>query len=172
MSPGYGPIGCVVEDRADIPMSIRHRSPSILADLDWRVGVALVTMPLGDDGRLIEAISEHIDGLVVGGFGVGHVPAGVEPVLAKLAQRMLVVLASRTGAGPVHSETYGFPRSERDLLNRGLISAGYLSPVKARLLLQLLISAAADSTQIKRTFAQAGGTAQLGARPHVGRAQD
>jgi L-asparaginase len=155
-SPGHGPLGEVFEGRVRIPVSIRHRSPVIRPDSarDVRTGVAAVV--LGDDGRLIDAMAGHVDGLVIAAMGVGHVPAGAVPVVDRLAQRIPVVLASRTGAGPVHDRTYSFPGSERDLLARGLISAGYLDPLKSRILLHLLIASGADTALIRETFAAAG----------------
>jgi L-asparaginase len=159
-SPGHGPLGEVVEGHVRIPIGIRHRSPALHPDPAREVRVGVATVVLGDDGRLIEAIGAHVDGLVVAAFGVGHVPAGVVPVLAGLAERIPVVLASRVGAGPVHDSTYAFPGSERDLLARGLISAGYLDPLKARILLHLLVASGADPARIRDTFAAAGGLAE------------
>jgi len=159
-SAGQGRVGQVIEGRVDIPARLRQRSPVVSAVSPRDVRVGLVTITLGDDGVLIDAIGGHVDGLVVAAFGAGHVPADTVTTLAKLAARMPVVLASRTGAGPVHHQTYGFPGSETDLLARGLISAGYLAPVKARLLLHLLIASRAGTTRIKQTFATAGGVAQ------------
>jgi L-asparaginase len=155
-SPDYGPLGHVVEGNVRVPVRIRHRSPALSPVPRRSAQIGLATIALGDDGTLIEAIAGHVDGLVVAAFGAGHVPAAVAPVLGKLAEHVPVVLASRTGAGPVHRVTYGFPGSERDLLARGLISAGYLGPLKARILLHLLITSGADDAQIRETFAAAG----------------
>jgi L-asparaginase len=156
-SPGRGPLGEVAEGQVHLPVSPGRRSPAIDPGPARSVRIGLATVALGDDGTLIQAMAEHADGLVVAGLGVGHVPASVAPILGALAERMPVVLASRTGAGPVHEHTYGFPGSERDLLTRGLISAGYLDPVKARILLHLLSASGAGIPRIRETFEVAGG---------------
>jgi L-asparaginase len=107
VSPDHGPLGHVIEGRVRIPVRIRRRSLALGFVPRRSARVGLVTIALGDDGTLIEALAEHFDGLVVAAFGAGHVPAVVAPVLGKLAERIPVVLASRTGAGPVHRITYG-----------------------------------------------------------------
>jgi L-asparaginase len=73
-------------------------------------------------------------------------------VLTDLAKGMPVILATRTGTGPVLRHTYGFPGSESDLLARGLISAGPLDPIKARILLQLLLMTRADKDQVTQSL--------------------
>jgi L-asparaginase len=125
--------------------------------------VGLVTLALGDDGAVLDALADRVDGLVVAGFGAGHAPERLVVPLARLAARMPVVLASRTGAGPVLATTYGFAGSERDLLDRGLVSAGFLDPFKARVLLHALLravpSVGADRSTLAAAFAVAGGHA-------------
>src|SRR5579875_2469684 len=162
-SPALGPIGAVTEARARIltrPLVRLNIPVPGSAAAGSEVRTALVTIVLGDDGTLLRAAGDQFDGLVVAGFGVGHVPEAVVPDLHRLAGRIPVVLASRTGAGMVLARTYAFPGSERDLLDRGLVGARFLDPLKARILLHVLLMAGAGRDQIAATFRALAGDGQ------------
>jgi len=152
-SPSAGPLGWIIEGRPRIVLR-----PAALADVvRGSVGdvpsVALLTSVLGDDGRLFAQIeSLGYAGLVLEGLGGGHVPALVMPALGELAERLPVVLASRTGSGEVLRDTYAFAGSESDLLSRGLISAGFLDGAKARVLLSLLLGDGRDHEGVRDAF--------------------
>lgn len=150
-----GPLGWIVEGRP----RIAFRMPA-LAGVPYAVdgevpAVALLTAVLGDDSRLIGQVAAlGYSGLVLEAFGGGHVPAHVVPALAELAARLPVILASRTGGGEMLQHTYGFPGSERDLLARGLIPAGFLDGRKARILLSVLLASGCDLAGVRTAFGQ------------------
>lgn len=149
-SPTAGPVGYLIEGqpRFVTPATPRHVIPAPVRQP--RVG--LYTATLGDDGTSLPTVAAQLDGLVIAGFGVGHVPDTWVPALTDLAKTIPVVLTSRTGAGPVLTATYGFPGSERDLTSRGLIPAGFLDPYKARILLHLALAAGATTHQAAQAF--------------------
>jgi L-asparaginase len=153
-SPASGPIARIAENRVRMVGGLPSRGPLVGApDREARVG--LYTVTFGDDGTLLDLWDGNCDGLVVAAFGVGHVPERLVEGLTKLASRIPVVLASRIGIGPVLSDTYGFPGSEKDLLGRGLIGAGDLGPYQARLLLHALLAQGADGATVRETFTTA-----------------
>jgi L-asparaginase len=152
-SPATGPLGELVEGRAVVnmrPARLPATPPPVLGD----VRVALVTAVLDDDGTLLPALAGRADGLVVAALGVGHVPVPwVEP-LTDLVTQMPVVLTSRIGAGPVLTSTYGYPGSEADLIDRGLVPAGALDPYKARVLLHRLLAGGTKPDDVAPAFAR------------------
>jgi L-asparaginase len=165
-SPDTGPVGLVVEGRPSIltrpvrPAPDLGLDPAALA-FDG-VRTAVVPVVLGDDGELLNLLvrkDSGFDGLVVAGFGAGHVPPATIGPLTELAARIPVVLAGRTGAGPTLTSTYAYPGSESDLLGRGLIGAGLLDQYKARILLHTLLAAGRSRTDLEAGFALMSGRA-------------
>ncbi len=154
-SPGLGPVAVVTEgevrlrsrppQRAGGPIDIKGKFPP----------VALIKATLGDDGRLLDQMADlGYQGLVIEAMGGGHVRAEWVARLTALASRLPVVYASRTGAGAVLRSTYGYPGSERDLFTAGLVPAGFLSGLKARLLLTFCLMAGDDRAAITQRFSQ------------------
>ncbi len=158
-SPDGGPLGWVVEGQPRLRNRLTHRLVVPEPKRDVRIGLATVTFD--DDGTMIEAAADRLDGLVLAAFGVGHVPARLVPLLAEIAARIPVVLATRTGSGSTLRTTYAFDGSERDLLSRNIIGAGYLHPLKARILLRCLLATDADRATISTAHAVAGGYADI-----------
>jgi L-asparaginase len=120
--------------------------------------VALVEACLGDAGELLGLASEaDFDGVVLSAFGAGHVSSALAAMVSKAVARVPVVFASRTGAGSVLADTYGFVGSERDLRDRQAVSAGWLDARKARILLSCLLTAGEPVEGIRAEFARRNG---------------
>ncbi len=152
-SPWIGPLGWVSEENVRVAVRPAGRHHVTLPEGSRDRPVALYTVGLGDDGRMLPEISRlGYEGLVIEAFGGGHVPSGMVGHLENLALEMPVVLATRTRGGEVLRQTYGFPGSETDLLSRGLTSAGPLASLKARLLLSLLLRSGVSKEAVAETF--------------------
>lgn len=157
-SPGMGPLGWLVEG---VP-HLRDR-PFARISVDVAAGSHVVRPPLvkivfDDDGWWLPRIREmDAPGLVLEAMGGGHVPSWIAGDLAELAGGIPIVLTSRTGGGEVLQSTYGgFPGSETMLIEAGLIPAGSLDSLKARVALALLLHVRADRERIEAAFALLG----------------
>lgn len=137
------PLGHVSEGTPVIRSRLPRRPafPPVLPDTPVPF-VPILKPGLGDDGRMVRlARDAGAAGLVMDLAGGGHSAAALAGMLEEAARMMPVVFDSRTGGGRVLSRTYGQLGGEIDLARRGLIGAGDLDSLKARLLLILLIMA-------------------------------
>lgn len=153
-SPDAGPLGQVIEGEVRV-LTRPPRLPALTVDpaAFEAVRVALHTVAVEDDGAQLDGLAERYQGLVVAGYGVGHVPGALAAPLGTLAGQIPVVLTSRTGGGSVLRHTYGAVGSETDLARRGLLAGGLLSPYRARVLLRVLLAAGADRSAIAAALA-------------------
>ncbi len=158
-SPSAGPIGWVSEGRPVIVAAPRGRFSLNVASGSDVPPVALVRQVLDDDGWILPALASHgFRGAVIEGFGGGHVTPAMVPRIKGLVAQMPVVLASRTGAGEVLSNSYGYPGSEIELLESGLVRAGALDGLKARVLLALCLATDPGAANVVPAFQALGMT--------------
>ncbi len=170
LSPLVGPIGTLIERQPRFYARVKQ-NPTLSRAEGLPAPVALMKVAMGDDGRLLGLLPGlGYAGVVLEGMGAGHVPAEVAPLVGDLAAKIPVVLASRamTGhvftkipvvlasramTGHVFTQTYGYPGAEIDLIKRGVVPSGYLSGLKARLLLGLVLRSARGAARISEAFA-------------------
>lgn len=152
-SPLTGPLGVIAEGRPRFFTRV-VRKPCLPIALGAPPPVPLIRIAMGSEGRFLNALPDlGYKGLVVEGLGAGHVPADMAPVMGEIAARIPVALSSRCAAGPVFTSTYGYPGGEIDLVRRGLIPSGFLTGLKARLLLGLALRSDGDHAKVREAFA-------------------
>ena len=134
-SPHSGAIGYLTEGRV-ILLGDGPQQPDVVgfAAEPPAVKVDLIWVATGADGRQVKTAIPFVDALVVAGIGGGHVPPKMVPALVEaISSGVPVVLATRCLSGPVLTSTYKGRGSEIDLIRNGLVPAGHLSALKARL---------------------------------------
>jgi L-asparaginase len=153
VSPACGPLGWVEEGRVRLLTRPAVPGPRLPPFGPAVPEVAILPMPFDGGDALLDALADPvIAGVVVAGMGGGHVSPRIAARLKALAATRPVVLASRTGAGEIFRGTYGFEGGEIDLIAGGLIPAGWLDPLKARILLVGLLAARRSRDEIATAF--------------------
>jgi len=113
--------------------------------------VEIVSMYAGADGRVIDALlaTGELDGLVIAGLGLAHVPeAAMESIRAVRERGIPVVLSTRVQSGrilPLYANNV-------ELLDMGAVEADNLSPHKARVLLMVAMTHATDVDSLREYF--------------------
>jgi L-asparaginase len=152
-SPVMGPAGMVLEG---VPQYFRppsRRYSQRFGKPDLAVRVALVETCLGETGAMLDAVAQAgYQGIVIAAYGAGHVSDDEAQCLERLAPRLPIVVASRTGSGSTAARTYGFSGSEIDLARRGALFSGWLGARKARILLWVLLATGAPRDACATAF--------------------
>ncbi|WP_336294530.1 asparaginase [Bartonella sp. CB169] len=112
--------------------------------------IALLYSSLSSDTQLMKLCLEsgHYDGLVIAGFGSGHCSFEEADIVRQYARKIPIIIASRTCTGSTTRITYGYKGSEVDMIASGALMSGYLSAVKARLLLWAFLAQGLSLAQI------------------------
>jgi L-asparaginase len=118
--------------------------------------VLVIAAYTGMSAAVLDAVVDAASprGIVVDGFGLGHVPASLaDPLRALVANGVVVVVSTRVPAGGTWA-VYGGPGGGTDLAAMGVLRAGDLSAGKARLLLLACLTGR-DPSVAHRMFKQA-----------------
>lgn len=120
--------------------------------------VHVIKMVQGSNDLLFRAcVRERVDGIVIEGTAGGNVNAPFyEGACAAMAAGIPVVAGIRLPSGAPHPGK-GYKGSWQSLIARGAISSGYLSGIKARILLMVALAHTSDPARLREIFAQAGG---------------
>jgi L-asparaginase len=150
-SAGLGKIGEVDAGHVYI---YRHRAARKVLSVDHLdEGVELLLLGLGTSPALLECCRTlNRSGVVLAAFGRGNAPQGFAASVQRLTDAGIpVVIASRCTEGRV-LPVYGKDSGGRTLVDAGGIFCGSLQPVKARLLLGVLLAQGMDITAIRSAF--------------------
>lgn len=153
-----GPIGMVTKGGVTF-LSLPERRVHL--DIDHvEDSVQLIRMTQGANDLLLRAcINARVAGIVVEATAGGNVNAPFyDGICAALDAGIPVVVATRITSGAPHLGK-GYRGSFMSLAAKGAISAGYLSGLKARILLMAALGQTQDRVALADIFARAGGTA-------------
>lgn len=155
-SVGLGKLGEVDGGAVHIYRRVMARQTLASSRLD--PDVELILLGLGSTPDYLDYCAESgKTGIILAAFGRGNAPRGYADRIARLtAKGIPVVVASRCSEGRT-LPVYGKDSGGRTLEDAGVIFAGSLSPIKARLLLSALLGAEADDRTIRAAFADAAG---------------
>ncbi|UTH45286.1 asparaginase [Loktanella salsilacus] len=150
-SAGLGKIGEV--DAGNVYVYRRRAFREVLSVDHIDEGVEMLLLGLGTSPALLDYCQTlRRSGVVLAAFGRGNAPQGFAVSIQRLTEAGIpVVIASRCAEGRV-LPVYGKDSGGRTLIDAGGIFCGSLQPVKARLLLSVLLADGVDIPTIREAF--------------------
>lgn len=152
-----GPVGAVSKYGGVSFFSMPQRRIHLEVD-HVKPEVHIIKMVQGGSDLLFRACVEaRVDGIVVEGSGGGNVNRPYyDGVCAALEAGIPVIAGLRLVSGAPHAGK-GYPGSFQSLVNKGAIAAGFLSGLKARILLMVALAHTQDRDALREIFRKAGG---------------
>jgi L-asparaginase len=138
-SPGFGPLGHVVGGL--LALNARVDQDLVGSPGGMEPDVHLLRLAMGAPGDVLTwLVGRGARGVVIEALGGGRVPPWwMDPIHAAIESGMVVVIATRTLAGPPY-DRYGYPGAYRDLRAAGVRFSGMLNGQKARIRLMLALA--------------------------------
>lgn len=130
-SPGWGPMGRLYDGQIVWGWKLERDSLPVRT---LNPDVHLLSVASGASDLLLRHLVERrVSGIVIEALGAARVPPWWLPLIQEAVQAgIAVVVASRTANGYTH-DGYGYPAAYRDLEAAGVVFAGGLSALKARI---------------------------------------
>lgn len=152
-SAGLGKLGEVDGGQVHLYRRVARRRHVATPRLD--PGVELILLGLGTTPDYLDFCAQTgKSGIVLAAFGRGNAPRGFAERIGELvAGGMPVIVGSRCPEGRT-LPVYGSDSGGRTLEEAGVIFAGALAPIKARLLLSALLGAGAGLDAIRAAFSE------------------
>lgn len=143
---GFGMLGSV--DKGEVHMAQRPVGREHYLPISPMPRVDIVKAYLGSDGTFIDAaVAAKAEGIILEGFGRGHVPAVAAEAVSRAVQSGVHIIVTTTCEnGRVHP-VYDFTGSLDDLVRRGAIPGADYASRKARIKLALLLASGTRSRQ-------------------------
>lgn len=121
-----------------------------IADVSELPRVPIICFYIGADTALLKYAFEHSEGVIIAGAGNCGVSDDYIEIIEEYAgQGKVTVMSSRIENGPVDSSSSCFSG-----MSDKVISAGTLTPQKAKILLQLALIKTKDLSEMKEMFAK------------------
>lgn len=151
-----GPIGSVTKEGVTF-FSMPERRVHLEVD-SLKEEVHIIRMAQGASSLLFRAcVDAKVDGIVVEGTGGGNVNLPFyDGVCLALEAGIPVVAGIRLPSGAPHRGK-AYRGSYQSLIKQGAISSGYLSGIKARILLMVALGHTDSRDRLREIFAKAGG---------------
>lgn len=152
----FGPLGMIIEGKPVFfnTGNLFYPPLKVPDTVDKKVALVETCLSSGNDHLKLVFESGLYQGVVIAGFGSGHVSFSEADIIEDYAGKMPVIMATRAYNGPTSQKTYGYKGSEIDLIESGVLMAGWISPLKARLLLWAFLSAGYNRKKIKKEWQQ------------------